>query len=164
MFLNDRRIDCHDHKSASIRKQRENECWTKISNGTPLQKRAHWELTTPENTITYHNALKFCTIIVFSFSWAILTHKRNWRQCLCKILGWQTKSVMVYYGIFGSQLSISEKWRRETVNQEIPFVHPFPGYCSCSDTSNIRLLFQEEFIQFVELHATNNTSVYSKTV
>ena len=40
-FLNDRRIDCHDHKSASIRKQRENECWTKISNGTPLQKRAH---------------------------------------------------------------------------------------------------------------------------
>ena len=41
VFLNDRRIDCHDHKSASIRKQRENECWTKISNGTPLQKRAH---------------------------------------------------------------------------------------------------------------------------
>ena len=26
--------------------------------------------------------------------------KRNWKQCLCKILGWQTKSVMVCYGIF----------------------------------------------------------------
>ena len=26
--------------------------------------------------------------------------KRNWRQCVCKILGWQTKSIMVCYGIF----------------------------------------------------------------
>ena len=33
---------------------------------------------------------------------AILTPKRNWRQCLCKILGWQTKSIMVCYGIFWS--------------------------------------------------------------
>ena len=34
--------------------------------------------------------------------------QRNWRQCLCKILGWQTKSVMVCYGIFWSgQLSMS---------------------------------------------------------
>ena len=31
-----------------------------------------------------------------------LTPKRNWRQCLCKILGWQTKSIMVCYGIFWS--------------------------------------------------------------
>ena len=30
---------------------------------------------------------------------AILTPKRNWRQCLCKIFGWQTKSFMVCYGI-----------------------------------------------------------------
>ena len=27
--------------------------------------------------------------------------KRNWRQCLCKILGWQTKSIMVCSGISG---------------------------------------------------------------
>ena len=33
---------------------------------------------------------------------AILTPKRNWRQCLCKILGWQTKTIMVCYGIFWS--------------------------------------------------------------
>ena len=28
--------------------------------------------------------------------------KRNWKQCLCKILGWQTKSIMVCYDIFCS--------------------------------------------------------------
>ena len=33
---------------------------------------------------------------------AILTPKRNWKQCLCKILGWQTKSIMLCYGIFCS--------------------------------------------------------------
>ena len=33
---------------------------------------------------------------------AILTPKRNWRQCLCKILGWQTKSITVCYRIFWS--------------------------------------------------------------
>ena len=32
----------------------------------------------------------------------MLTPKRNWKQCLCKILGWQTKSIMVCYGIFWS--------------------------------------------------------------
>ena len=32
---------------------------------------------------------------------AILTPKRNLRQCLCKILEWQTKSIMVCYGISG---------------------------------------------------------------
>ena len=28
--------------------------------------------------------------------------KRNWRQCVRKILGWQTKSIMVCYGTFWS--------------------------------------------------------------
>ena len=28
---------------------------------------------------------------------AISTPKRNWRQCLCKSLGWQTKSIMLLY-------------------------------------------------------------------
>ena len=63
------------------------------------------QLTTPENPITYHNALCLSpqnfAYALFSVSLgAILTPKRNWRQCLCKILGWQTKSIMVYYGIF----------------------------------------------------------------
>ena len=31
-----------------------------------------------------------------------LAPKRNWKQCLCKILGWQTKSIMVCYDIFWS--------------------------------------------------------------
>ena len=46
--------------------------------------------------------LKICISIVFSFPGAILTPKRNWRQCLCKIFGLQTKSIMVFYGIFWS--------------------------------------------------------------
>ena len=33
---------------------------------------------------------------------AILTPKRNWRQCLGKTLGRQTKSIMVCYSIFWS--------------------------------------------------------------
>ena len=33
---------------------------------------------------------------------AILTPKRNWRQCLSKILGWQTKRIMLCYDIFWS--------------------------------------------------------------
>ena len=33
---------------------------------------------------------------------AILTPKRNWRQCLSKIVGYQTKNIMVFYGIFWS--------------------------------------------------------------
>ena len=32
----------------------------------------------------------------------MLTPKRNWRQCWCKVLGRQTKSIMVCYGIFWS--------------------------------------------------------------
>ena len=26
-------------------------------------------------------------------------------------------------------MQMSQKWRRESVNQQIPFVYPFPGYC-----------------------------------
>ena len=84
------------------------------------------ELTTPENTITYHNTLfvtpKFCISIVFSFSWG-RGPKRNWRQCLCKILGWQTKSIMVCYGIFwsGQYQTSANLWKinatRELVRQ-----------------------------------------------
>ena len=33
---------------------------------------------------------------------ATLTPEGNWRQCLCKILEWQSKSIMVCYGILCS--------------------------------------------------------------
>ena len=64
-------------------------------------------LTTTENTITYHYALCF---LPQNFAWALFsvslgatsTPKRNWRQCLRKILGWQTNSIMVCYGSFCS--------------------------------------------------------------
>ena len=40
---------------------------------------------------------------LFSVSFkAILTPKRNWRQCLYKISWWQTKSIMVCYAFFWS--------------------------------------------------------------
>ena len=45
---------------------------------------------------------KFYISIVFSFSWELNGLRRNWKQCLCNILGWQTKSIMVCYGIFWS--------------------------------------------------------------
>ena len=42
------------------------------------------------------------------------------------------------------KMQISEKWRQFSVNQEISWVYPFPGYCSCSDIRNICLFFDEE--------------------
>ena len=42
------------------------------------------------------------------------------------------------------KIQISEKWRKLSVNQEIPLVYPFSGYCSCSDTRNICLFFDKE--------------------
>ena len=74
------------------------------------------KLTTPENTITYRNALCLSPQNFWNFAkalfsvslGAILTPKRNWRKCSCKILGWQTKSIMICYGIFWSgQLWVS---------------------------------------------------------
>ena len=65
------------------------------------------QLSTSENTITYHNAL-FLSLqnfarALFSISLgAILTHKRNWRQCLCKIRGDKQRAwwyVMVFSGV-----------------------------------------------------------------
>ena len=41
---------------------------------------------------------------------AILTPKRNWRQCLCKILGWQ-KSIIACYGIFLEWSIVLTSWR-----------------------------------------------------
>ena len=43
---------------------------------------------------------------------AIVTPKRNWRQCFYKMSGWQTKSIMVCYGIFCSG---QYPWRGEEI-------------------------------------------------
>ena len=46
-----------------------------------------------------NSMLKKCISIsiVFSFSWELKWPQRNWKQCLCKILEWPTKSIMVCY-------------------------------------------------------------------
>ena len=46
----------------------------------------------------------------------------NWCRPLQKKGHWKTS-------LMGMQMS--EKWRRESVNQQIPFVYSFPGYCYC---------------------------------
>ena len=48
-----------------------------------------------------HAVRESITSALFSVSLgAILTPKQNWRQWLCKILGWQTKGIMVCHGTF----------------------------------------------------------------
>ena len=42
------------------------------------------------------------------------------------------------------KMQISKQWCKLSVNQEIPCVYSFPGYCSCSDSCNICLFFNEE--------------------
>ena len=37
---------------------------------------------------------KFCITFVFHFSWYNSRPKRNWKQCLCKILGGQKRGIM----------------------------------------------------------------------
>ena len=68
---------------------------------SPSVPRYEQILTTPENTITYHNALclspqNFAQALFSVSLGAILTPKRNWGQCLCKSLGWQNKE---HYGM-----------------------------------------------------------------
>ena len=63
-------------------------------------------MTTPENTITYHNALfvtpKFCISIVFSFSWELKWPQEKLKTMLMQNLGVTNKSIMECYGIFWS--------------------------------------------------------------
>ena len=65
------------------------------------------QLTTTENTITYHNTLcwslqNFAEELSLVSLGSLNGPKRNWKQCLCKILEWPTKSIMVCYDIFCS--------------------------------------------------------------
>ena len=45
---------------------------------------------------------------------ATLTPEGNWRQCLCKILEWQSKSIMVCYGILCSG-QLQTPWMKRNV-------------------------------------------------
>ena len=59
------------------------------------------QLTTPENTITYHNALcllspKFCIIIVFSFSWELKWPQEKLKTMLMQNFGMTNKE---HYGM-----------------------------------------------------------------
>ena len=73
-------------------------CWDMTLLDFAKCKQPNWPLQ--KNTITYHNALcssppKFKKALFSVSLGAILPPKRNWRQCLCKMLGWQTKTIMV---------------------------------------------------------------------
>ena len=59
----------------------------------------------------------FCLLHLESANWPL--QKRNWRQCLCKILEWQTKSIMVCYGIFCSGQLAAGKRQFEPRDQVI---------------------------------------------
>ena len=50
-----------------------------------------------------HRRARELTSSVLQFLLGPFSPKRNWRQCVCKILGWQTKSIMVCYGTFWSR-------------------------------------------------------------
>ena len=63
------------------------------------------ELTTPENTITYHNALcggpllvtpKFCISVVFCFSWEFKWHQEKLKSMLMQNFGVTNEE---YYGM-----------------------------------------------------------------
>ena len=79
--------------------------WTILDSGGFKAFQHHWAL----QKILYHTIMLFVShpnilrkLFFLVSLGAILTPKRNWRQCLCKILGWQTKSIMVCYDIFCS--------------------------------------------------------------
>ena len=72
----------------------------------PVQGGSGGELTTPESTITYHNALCLSPQN-FAYALSSISLGRKWPQeklktMLMQVLGWQTKSIMVWYGIFWS--------------------------------------------------------------
>ena len=66
-----------------------------------------WSIDHSRNTVTYHNALclspqNFAEALSSVWPGSQNGPKGNWKQCLCKLLGRQTKSIMVCYGIFWS--------------------------------------------------------------
>ena len=72
---------------------------------TCLVRSSPEQLTTPENTTTYHNALCLSpqnfTYALFSVSLGAILHpKRNWRQCLSKTLGWEIIVALWYVMVF----------------------------------------------------------------
>ena len=57
-----------------------------------------------------------------------LTPKRNWRQYLCKSLGWQTKSIMVCYGIFWTKRCSVSQERGKIFTLFFYFIHSCPSF------------------------------------
>ena len=94
--------------------------------------RAVFQLTTPENTITYLNPLclspqnfaqALSSVSLGSWNGA----KRKWKQCLRKILWWQTKRIKVCYGILWSgQLKCFSKNTTSPLEHLKPCLKRFP--------------------------------------
>ena len=56
------------------------------------------------------------------------TPKSNWRQYLCKILGWQTKSIMVCYGILWTKTCSVSQERGKIFTLFCYFIHSCPSF------------------------------------
>ena len=100
-------------------------------------------LNTPENTITYHNVL--CSSPP-NFAWAlfsvslgaILTPKRNWKQCLCKIWGWQAR-VLWYVRVFSGVVNWTLPRIRAQIELSSTFVCDYKVSTSGSSAKNSHL-------------------------
>ena len=64
-------------------------------------------------TVAWKPIMHFDVIILYEVKAdTSLTLTRNWRQCLCKILEWSRKSIMICYGIFCSGQLIAKRTSR----------------------------------------------------
>ena len=88
------RSDCYIKSWLIGRKVMEKQLNRHLKNNWPLQKIRY------QTIILFFVTPKFCISIVFGFFWELKWPQWNWKQCLCKLLGWQTKNIMVCYGIF----------------------------------------------------------------
>ena len=113
-------------------------------------------LTASENTITYHNALCFSPQ---NFAWAlfsvslgaILTPKRNWRQCLCKI--WGDKQRALWYVMVFLEWSISQKSGFQSRQAWNFFRISFYKCISCVfNCDDLRIYFFTLSVQMYETH------------
>ena len=66
-------------------------------------------------------------ITVFIFFWELNdVPMRNWKQCLCKILGGQTKSIMVYLILANRHLKINFMCSQTSTGQTILILSSSP--------------------------------------
>ena len=89
--------------------------WINYNSYWPLQK-------IPEHTImlfVYHPNILHKHFLQFLLG-GISTPQKNLRKCLCKILGWQTKSIMVCSGIFWSGQLLCWVWLLSSMSLKRP--------------------------------------------